>query len=172
MSWNERGGPALMREARVDALVAELGGVLAQAGVEQARREAADIVAAIMDRPRLWPSAHGDAPVSEHDAGRMRAAARRRAGGTPFAYAVARAAFRHLTLAVDERVLIPRVETEELVSVVLEETAGSRPAEVCGWKRKPFSSRSLIVLRIVAGETPIPKRREIVREPAGSAVST
>src|SRR6185437_12015840 len=32
--------------------------------------------------------------------------------------------------------------------------------------------RSLIVLRIVAGETPRPNRREIVRDPAGSAVST
>jgi hypothetical protein len=51
-------------------------------------------------------------------------------------------------------------------------SVGTRPADVCGWKRKPFSSRSLIVLRIVAGDTPMPKRREIVREPAGSAVST
>jgi hypothetical protein len=29
-----------------------------------------------------------------------------------------------------------------------------------------------MVFRIVAGETPSPNRREIVREPAGSAVST
>ena len=51
-------------------------------------------------------------------------------------------------------------------------SVGMRPAEVCGWKRNPFSSRSLIVLRIVAGDTPSPNRRAIVREPAGSAVST
>ena len=51
-------------------------------------------------------------------------------------------------------------------------SVGTRPADVCGWKRYPFSSRSLIVLRIVAGDTPSPKRREIVRDPAGSAVST
>jgi release factor glutamine methyltransferase len=36
------------------------------------------------------------------------------------AYAVGRAAFRHLTLDVDERVLIPRPETEVLVDLVLE----------------------------------------------------
>jgi release factor glutamine methyltransferase len=36
------------------------------------------------------------------------------------AYAVGRASFRHLTLEVDERVLIPRVETEVLVERVLE----------------------------------------------------
>ena len=44
-----------------------------------------------------------------------RARRRRRAQGAPFAYAVGRAAFRHLTLDVDERVLIPRPETEQLV---------------------------------------------------------
>jgi hypothetical protein len=47
-----------------------------------------------------------------------------------------------------------------------------RPADVCGWKRYPFSSRSLIVLRMVAGDTPSPNRREMLRDPAGSAVST
>src|SRR5262245_19982265 len=47
-----------------------------------------------------------------------------------------------------------------------------RPAEVCVWKRNPFSSRSLIVLRIVAGESPRPKRLAIVRLAAGSAVCT
>jgi hypothetical protein len=51
-------------------------------------------------------------------------------------------------------------------------SVGTRPAEVCGWKRYPFSSRSLIVFRIVAGDTPSPNRRAIVRDPAGSAVST
>src|SRR5215467_3619946 len=47
-----------------------------------------------------------------------------------------------------------------------------RPAEVCVWKRNPFSSRSLIVLRIVAGESPRPKRLAMVRLAAGSAVCT
>src|SRR5262245_2809637 len=47
-----------------------------------------------------------------------------------------------------------------------------RPAEVCVWKRNPFSSRSLIVLRIVAGESPKPKRLAMVRLAAGSAVCT
>src|SRR4029077_17850900 len=47
-------------------------------------------------------------------------AAMKRATGMPLAYAVGRASFRHLTLEVDERVLIPRVETEVLVERVLE----------------------------------------------------
>jgi release factor glutamine methyltransferase len=124
MSRSERDAPVIGHATRVDALVSELLAVLAHGGIGEPRREASDIVAALLDRPRLWPAAHGDAPVSDHDAGRMRAAARRRATGAPFAYAVARASFRHLTLAVDERVLIPRVETEELVTAVLEAFAG------------------------------------------------
>jgi release factor glutamine methyltransferase len=44
----------------------------------------------------------------------------KRASGAPLAYAVGRASFRHLTLDVDERVLIPRVETELLVERILE----------------------------------------------------
>ncbi|MBP6772789.1 MAG: peptide chain release factor N(5)-glutamine methyltransferase [Gemmatimonadaceae bacterium] len=49
----------------------------------------------------------------------IRAAATRRAHGEPLAYAVGTASFRHLTLQVDNRVLIPRPETELLVDAVL-----------------------------------------------------
>ena len=122
MSTLERDAPAA--GLRVDALVSELLAMLAKAGIGEPRREASDIVAAILDQPRLWPAVHGETRVNGPDAGRRRAAARRRATGAPFAYAVSRAAFRHLLLAVDERVLIPRAETEELVSAVLEACAG------------------------------------------------
>src|SRR6185437_10594353 len=55
-----------------------------------------------------------------------RGATRRRAAAlrAPFAYAVRRASFRHLTLDVDERVLIPRPETEGLVEQVLQLSGG------------------------------------------------
>jgi release factor glutamine methyltransferase len=48
----------------------------------------------------------------------------------PFAYAVGRAAFRHLTLSVDEHVLIPRQETEMLVDLVLGRRNGGVAADV------------------------------------------
>jgi hypothetical protein len=51
-------------------------------------------------------------------------------------------------------------------------SVGTRPAEVCGWYRYPFSSRSLMVFRTVAGDTPSLNRRVSMRLPAGSAVST
>ena len=52
-----------------------------------------------------------------------RAAARRRCDGEPLQYIVGHWPFRDLDLIVDERVLIPRPETEELVSVALDELA-------------------------------------------------
>jgi release factor glutamine methyltransferase len=114
--------PALgtARPARVHELVHALASALSAASVAEAAHEARDIVAAIVDMPRFWPSLHGDATVDVNVAARAWEAVRRRARGAPFAYAVGRAAFRHLTLDVDERVLIPRQETEVLVECILE----------------------------------------------------
>jgi release factor glutamine methyltransferase len=112
----------------VGRLVAELTAVLDHAGVPMPRDEARDMVAARLDVPRFGPTANRDAPAD----GALRAAAHRaaarRARGAPFAYAVGRAAFRHLTLDVDERVLIPRQETELLVDEVLQELGATRGA--------------------------------------------
>src|SRR4029079_5211289 len=83
-------------------------------------REARDIVAAVLDVPRFWAAANSVADASPEVAIAVIRAAMQRATGAPLAYAVGRASFRHLTLEVDERVLIPRVETEVLVELVLE----------------------------------------------------
>ncbi|HJU64430.1 MAG TPA: peptide chain release factor N(5)-glutamine methyltransferase [Gemmatimonadaceae bacterium] len=104
----------------VGALVAELDALLHAAAVPEARREARDIVAAVLDMPRFWPSAHPEESLGEDVSAVARQAASKRASGAPFAYAVGRAAFRHLTLDVDERVLVPRQETEVLVESVLD----------------------------------------------------
>jgi len=85
------------------------------------RPDARDLVSALLDRPRSWPVSHADEPVPPDVVVRAREAARKRRAGAPLAYAVGRAAFRHLTLHVDERVLIPRPETEVLVDLVLSE---------------------------------------------------
>ena len=104
----------------IGALLEELEAMLAGGGVALARQEARDIAAAILDVPRLWPSTNREVAIAAAVVDEGRAAAERRVRGAPFAYAVGRAAFRHLTLAVDERVLIPRQETEVLVELVLE----------------------------------------------------
>lgn len=53
----------------------------------------------------------------------LRAAATRRLNGEPLQYILGHWPFRNLDLDVDPRALIPRPETEELVSVALEELA-------------------------------------------------
>lgn len=108
--------------ARVGDLVAALSAHLAAARIPEATREARDIVAAIVDMPRFWPSINREERLDVVLCARAWDAARRRASGAPFAYAVGRAAFRHLTLDVDERVLIPRQETEMLVECILART--------------------------------------------------
>jgi release factor glutamine methyltransferase len=105
--------------ARVGDVVAALSAHLAAARIPEATREARDIVAAIVDMPRFWPSMNRELTLDVELCARAWHAARRRASGAPFAYAVGRAAFRHLTLDVDERVLIPRQETEMLVECIL-----------------------------------------------------
>jgi release factor glutamine methyltransferase len=55
---------------------------------------------------------------------------RRRVQREPVAYILGRKGFRHIELAVDPRVLIPRPETELLVEVALELPAGTRVHEV------------------------------------------
>lgn len=110
----------VLQALTIGELIAELAATLAGSGLGQARAEARDIVAAVLDMPRLWPSVNRDEPIDEASCSAARGAARRRACGAPFAYAVGRAAFRHLTLDVDDRVLIPRQETEMLVEAVLD----------------------------------------------------
>jgi len=107
-------------------LLSELAAGLEVAGVSLARDEARDIVSAVLDVPRFWPSTNKAALVDATAVEEARNAAAARARGAPFAYAVGRAAFRYLTLAVDERVLIPRQETEVLIDLVLEAEQGGR----------------------------------------------
>ncbi|HJR42913.1 MAG TPA: peptide chain release factor N(5)-glutamine methyltransferase [Gemmatimonadaceae bacterium] len=111
---------ATMTGRSVRDVMASVAELLSGAGIPEPRAEARDIVAAVLDMPRLWPSLHADEPLDERARADAVRAARHRAAGAPFAYAVGRAAFRHLTLDVDERVLIPRQETEQLVEAVLE----------------------------------------------------
>ena len=61
-----------------------------------------------------------DEPVSTRMGLHVQAMVRRRLDGEPLQYVMGRWAFRHLDLLVDERVLIPRPETEEVAGVAIE----------------------------------------------------
>jgi release factor glutamine methyltransferase len=101
-------------------LLAGCVAMLESDGVPDAEHEAREILAAVLDVPRFWAAANAVANASPEVARSVIRAALLRAKGAPLAYATGRAAFRHLTLEVDERVLIPRMETEVLVDRILE----------------------------------------------------
>jgi release factor glutamine methyltransferase len=76
-----------------------------------------------------------DEPKSPEVVAKYRDAAAQLEQGVPFAYAVGRAGFRTLDVAVDRRALIPRPETEGLVELVLARCAIGRVADIgtgCG----------------------------------------
>ena len=89
------------------------------ASVSDARREARELLVALLDAPASWLAQHRGESLPDGAYEALLAAARRRAEGMPSQYATGRAHFRHLTLRVDERVLIPRPETELLVEAAM-----------------------------------------------------
>ncbi len=108
----------------IGGLLDELAVLLSGPTVPPDRGGARDVIAALLDKPRFWPSANRSVALDEATAVRARRAAVSLRDGMPFAYAVGTAAFRHLTLQVDRRVLIPRPETELLVDLALAATGG------------------------------------------------
>ncbi len=116
----------LTKARTVARLAEELARALDECGIAEPVSESREIVAALFDVPRFWSLTNGHVEVDDAVRSRARIAVERRAQGAPFAYAVGRASFRHLTLEVDERVLIPRVETEHLVDLVLEDLGQER----------------------------------------------
>jgi release factor glutamine methyltransferase len=113
----------------VSRLLEEMARDLNERHVAEPFSQAREIVAMLLDVPRFWPMMNGGVAVDAPLLARARTAVAKRGRGAPLAYAVGRASFRHLTLDLDERALIPRPETELLVDLVLDETR-SRPGGV------------------------------------------
>ena len=112
--------PAYAADASVFSVTEELTMGLRFAGIADPRRIATDIIAALLEVPRSWPAMNRESALDPGVLRSAREAARQLGAGAPFAYAVGSAQFRHLNLAVDSRVLIPRPETEVLVGEVLD----------------------------------------------------
>ncbi|HEX2780456.1 MAG TPA: peptide chain release factor N(5)-glutamine methyltransferase [Gemmatimonadaceae bacterium] len=109
------------REETVAGAVAAAAALLRDsAHVADAQAEARELLLSLIDAPASWLVLHRDDALASNTRETLLAAAQRRARGAPTQYATGRAHFRHLTLAVDERVLIPRPETELLVELALD----------------------------------------------------
>jgi release factor glutamine methyltransferase len=104
-----------------------LGGAveaLAAAGVESPRLDAELLLAEATGWDRTHLIASPEADVSSTAGRRFGEMVRRRLRREPVAYILGRKGFRHIDLAVDRRVLVPRPETELLVELALELVPG------------------------------------------------
>jgi release factor glutamine methyltransferase len=114
-----------VRDALDSALIA-----LTAAGVDTPRLDAEVLLAAAMGVDRAALIADPLRHVSSDAARAFQEYARRRVRREPVAYILGRRGFRHIELAVDPRVLIPRPETEHVVEAALDLPRGARVVDV------------------------------------------
>lgn len=122
-------------QVRVRDAVSEARATLAGAGVDTPALDAELLLAEALgvSRERLVMDAYS--AVSADRLEHFNDLVARRAAREPVAYILARREFRHISLHVDPRVLIPRPETEHLVEVGLMLPAGASVIDVgtgCG----------------------------------------
>lgn len=108
-------------------------GYLRRGGVETARFEAELLLAHALRTERLHLYLNPDRPLSEAERARFRELVQKRRRGVPLAYLLGSVEFMDVTLRVDRRVLIPRVETEELVEVILKDCDSEAQARGESW---------------------------------------
>ncbi|HEX3735210.1 MAG TPA: HemK/PrmC family methyltransferase [Solirubrobacterales bacterium] len=114
----------------VSALVDDAAERLAAVGIDTPREDAEAIVADILGVQPKELSVESAEGVSEEVAAAIEEKVKRRLDRDPLAYVLGRAPFRSLEVAVDERVLWPRRETELLVEVGTKLPQGARVHEV------------------------------------------
>lgn len=91
------------------------------------RREAEMLVAHLLGKDRAWVVSHGEYAIDAARAEEINLTIEARALGTPVAYLVGTREFYGRDFRVDQRVLIPRPETETLIEAALERMpAGER----------------------------------------------
>jgi release factor glutamine methyltransferase len=94
--------------------------MLRRAGMTEARRDAATLLAHLIGRDQTYLIAHAERELGAAEVARYRAAIERRAAGEPLQYITGHQEFFNLDFTVTPDVLIPRPETELLVETALE----------------------------------------------------
>jgi release factor glutamine methyltransferase len=82
---------------------------------ESPQLDASRLLEHVLERDRSWLLAHGDETLHPPQQLAFEALVRKRASGVPVAYCTGTVGFYGRTFTVDERVLVPRPETERLV---------------------------------------------------------
>jgi release factor glutamine methyltransferase len=114
----------------VSAMLDEAAERIAAAGVENARADAEALVADAMGVKPENLTVESAVEIPAEVAEAIEERVRRRVDREPMAYVLGRAPFRGLEIAVDERVLWPRRETELLVEIGVGLPDGARVHEV------------------------------------------
>jgi len=116
---------------------------LKKKGVASPRLEAELLLAFLLKRDRTYFYAHGEEKMGAEEEAAYQKILERRAKGAPLAYITGKKEFMGLLFSVNEKVLIPRPETEHLVEAVL------------AWSRRVFEQRgkkeTLHILDLGAG---------------------
>ncbi len=113
-----------------DDLLSETVEQLVAFGVGNPTFEAAQMMASVSGYPASQFAEIAEAPVTQRAVAKLDAMMKRRSNGEPLQYVLGEWSFRHIDLMVDERVLIPRPETEMLVEVSLAAVAELKSPKV------------------------------------------
>ena len=90
------------------------------------RLDAEIIVCHVLKKDRLFLTINRDFEISKSELDTIKALSHLRASHKPMAYITGIKEFMSLEFTVNENVLIPRPETEELVSLIIEENKGRK----------------------------------------------
>lgn len=115
VTGGDAGAPSLRR------VVAAAGDVLAAAGVPSPHHDAAVLAAHVLGVRRFEPALAGDEPAGFRT--RYAELVERRRRREPLQHIVGETGFRHLVLAVEPGVFVPRPETESVAQRAVDEAA-------------------------------------------------
>lgn len=98
-----------------------------KSSIPDCRGEAQKLLSYVIKKDKLYLATHKDEEISLEDIEKLKKISTQRAKGKPFAYITGIKEFMSLEFEVDENVLVPRPETEELVDIIIEMFKGGAP---------------------------------------------
>lgn len=104
-------------------------GYLTKHNCENARLSAEWLLSHVLDKPRVWLYTNFDRPLSRSELAEFKPCIIKRAKGMPLQYITGTTQFRYINLKVKPEVLIPRPETEVLVSCALDLLDTQQPTD-------------------------------------------
>lgn len=128
----------------IERILAWIEDYLGKHADEHPRQSAQWLVSDVTGLSRIELYTHFDRPVSEDERACLRDYVKRRAQGEPLQYITGKAPFRHLVLATAPEVLIPRPETEVLVSCAIQLVREARSAEKEAFEQEKLQQLSLL----------------------------